>query len=225
MTRLARVVAPGLPHHVTQQGVRSLPIFADDDDRRLYLALLREHAQRFGLRFMAWCLMTNHVHLVVVPKHEHSLARGIGQAHRQYTLAKNRAEGAKGYLFEGRFSSCVLDEPHLLAAARYTEMNPVRAGITAKPEGYRWSSARYHLGLRKTDPLLTDMRVVDISGNWRRFLRDATDEDAETRLARHISTGRPLGSEAFTAKLERKLGRPLAPRKRGWPKGKRRKHK
>jgi len=157
MTRLARVVAPGHPHHVTQRGVRSLPVFADDDDRRLYLALLRE--------------------------------------------------------------------PHLLASARYTEMNPVRVGVVTKPEDYRWSGARYHLGLRKTDPLLVDMSVVDITGNWRHFLRAATDEDADRKPAKHISTGRALGSASFTAMLEKKLAGPIAPRKRGWPSGKQRKHK
>ena len=127
MPRIARVVAPGLPHHVTQRGVRSTDVFDDAADRELYLRLMREQAERAGLAFLAWCLMSNHVHFIVVPKRTDSLARGIGEAHRLYTRAKNFRAGVRGYLFQGRFGSCVLDEPHLMAAARYVDLNPVAA--------------------------------------------------------------------------------------------------
>ena len=129
MGRIARVVMPGYPHHVTQRGVRSIDVFDDDTDRELYLSLMRQHAEEAGLKFLAWCLMSNHVHLIVVPREAGSLATGIGNAHKAYTRAKNFSSGARGYLFQGRFGSCVLDEPHLMAAARYTELNPVAAGI------------------------------------------------------------------------------------------------
>src|SRR5512135_1340564 len=114
MTRLARAVVPGYPHHVTQRGVRSTVVFRDDFERGAYLDLLREQSARFGLKFLAWCQMSNHVHLVVVPREERSLALAVGEAHRRYTRMRNFAEGVRGYLFQGRFGSCVLDERHLL---------------------------------------------------------------------------------------------------------------
>lgn len=224
MPRISRVVIPGLPHHVTQRGVRSLPIFRDGSDRRLYLGLLGEQARRFGLRFLAWCLMTNHVHLIVVPRRAESLSRGIGEAHRLYTRARNFREGLRGYLFQGRFGSCVMDEAHLVRAARYAEMNPVRAGLVRKPESYRWSSAAYHLGLEAEDPLGTDRTVVELCGDWKAFLAGAVEEADEKELERRLSTGRPWGSEAFVRRLERRLGIRLTASKGGWPKGRTRKH-
>jgi len=198
--------------------VRSIPIFDHDGDRELYLSLMREHADRQGVRFQAWCLMTNHVHLVAVPEREDSLARGIGEAHRLYTRAKNFRDGVRGYLFQGRFGSCVMDEPHLVRAARYVELNPVAAGMVARPEDYAWSSARLHLGRRKTDPLNTDHQVVKIMGDWRAFLREGVSEE-DQGLERQVSTGRPWADAAFVEKLERRLGRYLDRRKGGWPKG------
>lgn len=198
--------------------MRSIPIFDHDEDRELYLSLLHEHADRQGVRFHAWCLMTNHVHLVAVPEREDSLARGIGEAHRLYTRAKNFRDGVRGYLFQGRFGSCVMDEQHLVRAARYVELNPVSAGIVTKPEDYAWSSARMHLGRRKTDPLNTDHHVVEIMGDWRAFLREGVSEE-DQGLEVHVSTGRPWAEAAFVERLERLLRRKLTRGRGGWPRG------
>jgi putative transposase len=225
MARMARLVVPGLPHHVTQRGVRSIDVFADDDDRRLYLELMREQGERFGVRFLAWCLMSNHVHLVCAPEGEQSLARGIGEAHKRYTRSKNFRAGARGYLFQGRFGSCVLDEKHLMAAARYVDLNPVAARICATPEAYEWSSARFHLDGRRRDPLVLD-QDRDLSGlvdDWTTFLQDGIDEIAARRLERHLGSGRPCGSDGFVEMLEKRTGRELRPRKRGWRTGRARK--
>ena len=119
MSRIARIVLPGYPHHITQRGVRSQLIFFTDKDRDEYLHLLDRQGRRFGVRFLAYCLMSNHVHLVVVPETEKSLARAIGEAHRLYTKHINAREGVKGYLFQGRFYSCPLDELHFFASIRY----------------------------------------------------------------------------------------------------------
>lgn len=113
MPRMPRLVVPGLPHHVTQRGVRSTDIFRDEADRFAYLDCLRLERDRWGVEFLAWCLMTNHVHLVVVPRREDSLARGIGEAHKRYTRGVNLRDGVRGHMFQGRFGSCVLDERHL----------------------------------------------------------------------------------------------------------------
>jgi putative transposase len=224
MPRLPRLVIPGLPHHVTQRGVRSLAIFIDDADRVAYLELMRDECARQGCSVLAWCLMTNHVHLVVVPEREKSLARAIGDAHRRYTRARNFREGVRGRLFQGRFFSCVLDEKHLMRSARYTELNPVAAGIADTPGAYAWSSAALHLGLRRDDPLvMPEDRKLPYLGepmlqNWRRFLRRGVEEIEAKRLEEHVSSGLPLGADDFVKRLEGDSGRQLFPRRGGWPK-------
>jgi putative transposase len=224
MARMARLVVPGLPHHVTQRGVRSMDVFDGDADFDLYIRLVREQADRFGVEFLAWCLMPNHVHLVCVPEREESLAHGIGEAHKRYTRAKNFREGVRGHLFQERFASCVLDEPHLLAAVRYVELNPVAAGIADTPEAYAWSSARFHLdGRVKRDELVRGRTLLGLVDGWAAFLGDGMDEMEARRMERHLSTGRPLGSEEFVTALEERTRRRLRPLKRGWRKGRGRK--
>jgi putative transposase len=200
-----------------------MPVFRDDRDRVEYLRLLHEEAQQFGLAFQAWCLMTNHVHLVVTPRRTESLARGIGEAHRLYTRMRNFQEQVRGYLFQGRFGSCILDEAHLIRAARYVEMNPVRAGLALRPEQYPWSSAAYHLDLVRSDPLQCDRKVVEISGDWKGFLAAAVEAEEARGLERCLSTGRPWAVESFVRRLEKRMNRPLNPRQGGWPKGRSRK--
>ena len=163
MARISRLVVPGYPHHVTQRGVRSIPIFSSDKDRSAYADIMAEQLHRFSVEVLAWCLMTNHTHLVAVPKDQAALARAIGEVHRRYTRMKNFADGVRGYLFQGRFGSCVLDETHLLAAARYVELNPVKAGMVRSAEDYPWSSARFHLGLVANDVLVKDKNLLGAS--------------------------------------------------------------
>jgi len=103
--RRPRSVFPGVAHHITQRGNNRQPVFFSSDDRRLYLDLLCHHGARSGARFLGYCLMTNHVHLVAVPEREDSLARALGRVHSEYTLALNRTEGRSGHLWQNRFSS------------------------------------------------------------------------------------------------------------------------
>ena len=198
MGRISRVVVPEYPHHVTQRGVRSMAVFQTDEDRRCYLQFLGEEAGRFGVEILAWCLMTNHVHFIAVPKKGDSLARAFGEAHRRYTRMKNFKEGVRGYLFQGRFSSCVLDERHLLAAASYVELNPVRAGIVKRAWAYPWSSASFHTGRSRVDPLVKDRKLRGLVSDWDEFLRDATHKEDET-IRKMSRTGRPGGDAAFVS--------------------------
>lgn len=207
MARIARVVLPGVPHHVTQRGVRSMPVFHSDEDRLIYLALLKAQAERFGLSVLSYCLMDNHVHLVVVPLTADSLARAIGEAHRRYTCRANATQGVKGYLFQGRFYSCPLDDRHLVAAAIYAERNPVRAGLVKRPWDYRWSSARFHIGAKDADPLVDDIDILGLAAEWRELL--ASDPDELAALRKHTRTGRPCGDEAFIRKAEKLTRRDL----------------
>ena len=165
MARISRIVVPGYPHHVTQRGVRSMEVFHRGEERRAYLRFLAEEAGRFGVDILCWCLMSNHVHVIAVPHQETALARAFGEAHRRYTRLKNFAEGVRGYLFQGRFNSCILDQDPLLSAARYVELNPVRVGMVKHAWGYPWSSARYHTGVSEIDPLVKDRTLLAIQGD------------------------------------------------------------
>lgn len=213
MARIARVVLPGIPHHVTQRGVRSMPVFLSDHDRTIYLQLLAEQGKRFGVTFLAWCLMTNHVHLIAVPNGTDSLARGIGEAHRRYTRMINLRENVTGHLFQERFFSCPLDEQHLFAAVVYILRNPVRAGLVREATAYRWSSTRWSLGLVKTDPLVDDLGPLSDIADWGDLLRsDPTQIDT---LREHTRSGRPCGDDDFVFSAERITGRKLKKRHPG----------
>ena len=194
-----------------------MDIFFSDADRHAYLKFLFEYARRFGVSFLAWCLMSNHVHLIAVPEAEMSLARGIGEAHRRYTCRCNLREGWRGYLFQGRFYSCPLDGQYLLAAVRYVLRNPVRAGMVDVPWNYPWSSARWMVGDAATDALATPSELLADITDWRDFLLDDSSQLAELR--QHTRTGRPLGSEAFVDQIEASVGRVVRPQKRGPKKG------
>jgi putative transposase len=215
MPRIARVVVPGYPHHVTQRGVRSMDIFWCDDDRLEYLHHIEEEGKRFGVRYEGWCLMTNHVHLIAVPEEPCSLALGIGEAHRRYTTSVNRRQGKKGYLFQGRFWSCVLDEPHLIACIRYIERNPVRADMASKAWNWRWSSAGFRVGRSSRDHLVETRNPYGIDLNWEELL---LEDPAEIGLIRERSrNGRPCGSGAFVLRMEKLTGRRLRPSPGGRP--------
>jgi putative transposase len=214
MARLARVVASGYPHHVTQRGNRRLPTFFSDEDYEAYLDLMEEWCRRFDVAIWAYCLMPNHIHLIAVPESKDGLARAIGEAHRRYTRRVNFREAWRGHLWQGRFASFPMDEPHLLLTARYIELNPVRAGIVQEPGAYAWSSAAAHLS-GKDESLLADSPLLDMVPDWKRFLSAGMDEEEVRLLRRHERTGRPLGSVHFLDQLEGMLGRVLRPRKAG----------
>jgi len=153
------------------------------------------------------------VHLIVVPESTESLARGIGEAHRRYTRYINFKKGWKGYLWQGRFASFPMDEDYLLAAVRYVELNPVRAGLVKKAENYRWSSARAHL-TGSDDGVVTVKPMLDRVNNWSDLLSsDDSVKFDEVRM--HERSGRPLGEECFIEKVSMLTGRDLAKKKPG----------
>jgi len=215
MARIARAVAPGIPHHVTQRGNRRQQAFFNDEDYQSYLSLMSEWCARFRVETWAYCLMPNHVHLIVVPETKDGLNLAIGEAHRRYTRRINFREDWRGHLWQGRFSSFIMEEQYLLACAQYVELNPVRAGLVKNPEDWRWSSASAHISgeddiLVKTKPLLQM-----VNKPWKRFLSvDAAEPEIEL-FRKHERTGRPLGENDFIEKLERLLDRTLKPQKPG----------
>ncbi len=215
MVRIARVSVLDVPHHVTQRGNRRQNVFFKEEDKIEYLKILKEQCRHFKLSIWAYCLMDNHIHLVVVPREKESLARGIGETNRLYSRMINFREGWKGYLWQGRFESCPLDEQYLYCAVRYVERNPVRAGLVEKAEQYLWSSARAHVNKYQRDEVLDHFYLLDEISDWRRYLDlSETVEDIE-KIRVHSRTGRPTGSVDFIKKLETLTDRVLTKQKPG----------
>jgi putative transposase len=214
MARLARVVVPGVPHHVTQRGNRRMPVFFSDTDYAVYIDLLKEGCERAKVGLWAYCLMPNHVHLILTPSDEGGLRGALGEAHRRYARRINQREGWTGFLFQGRFASVPMDDRHLLACARYVELNPVRARLVAEPQDWAWSSARAHLSGRSNG--VVDVRpLLERCTDWNDLLESGLSDEEHAAIRKGERTGRPLGSPEFVAQLERNLGRSLLKRKPG----------
>jgi putative transposase len=160
MARLARIVAPGIAHHVTARGNRREPIFFEDGDQDLYCDLLAEQMRKAGVEVWAYCLMPNHVHLILRPSDQGGLGRALGTTHRRWANFINARGRWRGHLFDGRFASVAMDESHLLAAVRYVTLNPVRVRLAARAEDWLWSSARAHLA-GEDDGLVSVRPVLD----------------------------------------------------------------
>ena len=221
MPRLARIVAPGLPHHVTQRGNRRQPTFFEGNDYLLYQSLLAEHARAAGVAVWAWCLMPNHVHLILVPETATGLADCLRETHRRYTAHINQREAWRGYLWQGRFASCAMDQAHLLAAARYVERNPVRAKLCAAPRDWPWSSARSHLEDR-ADGLTERRPLLDLVADWAAFLAADAGEAVYQQLRAAERTGRPVADADLVDRLEAALGRRIHRQKPGPKPGRKR---
>jgi putative transposase len=217
MPRRARVVFAGVPHHVTQRGNHRERVFFSDSDCVAYQRLLKEHADRYGVEVVAYCLMFNHVHIVAVPGTSDSLHRFLKSVNGHYAQRINRMREAKGHLWQGRFFSSPLDSDYLFNAVRYVELNPIRARIVARAEEYAWSSARAHCGIGK-DPVVAyrpDSVLLGAIGDWSGWLAGGIPSETIDSLRLNGSQNLPCGSIAFIAELEAAVGRNLRYRARG----------
>ena len=217
MPRIARAVAVGLPHHVTQRGNNRAAVFSSDQDREYYLRTLVRYCGEFKLDVWAYCLMTNHVHLLVVPELNYSLAQGIGRTNLVYTQYVNREYRHSGRVWQNRFFSCPVDRnEYLWAVCRYIERNPVRAKLVEHPWDYSWSSARHHV-LGTPDLVLGASQWLEPAerGQYREYLDYDEREADRVQIRTSTQTGRPLGSLAFIKELGLKLGRILHPQRAG----------
>jgi len=208
MARIARLVVPNHPHHVTQRGNRRQPVFFGDDDYLVYLALMQDACKRAETAVLAYCLMPNHVHLIMVPRHEDGLRGAIAEAHRRYTRRINFRQGWRGHLWQERFHSLVMDEKHLAAAVPYVELNPVRARLCDRAEQWRWSSARARIAGER-DPLVNADLLERLLPGY--GIESDPKEPTYEAIRLHTRTGRPLGSERFIDGLEAVTGRTLRP--------------
>ncbi|HYL72713.1 MAG TPA: transposase [Bryobacteraceae bacterium] len=217
MPRMPRFVAEGYPHHITQRGNRRQIVFEDREDRRVYLDLLKKYSAKHKLGIWAWCLMTNHIHLLAVPPSAIGLARALGCTHRDYSRYRNVRAGTTGCLWQARYYSCPVDAPGVWQVMSYIERNPVRGGLADIAEDYPWSSARAHVN-DASDKLIdiAHWREYYTPERWRETLRIGVEEEAlGERIRQATMTGRPFGSAAFTEQLEAAAQRRLSPRRRG----------
>ena len=216
MARLPRIVVPGVPHHVTQRGNRRQRVFMEDDDYSLYKDWLAQSCRTNGVEVWSYCLMPNHVHLILVPSDETGLSRAVGETHRKCSGYINARLRVTGHLFQGRFGCVAMDESHLMAAFRYVASNPVKANLAASAADWPWSSTKAHL-LRRDDGLVAVSPLLQRVENVAEFLNMPPDPEMEAALMQGQTIGRPLMGSRALADLERKLGRALRPGKRGRP--------
>jgi putative transposase len=214
MARLARLVVPGLPHHVTQRGDGRARTFFADADYALYRDLLAQACRAADVAVWAWVLMPNHVHLILNPADADGLRRALAPVHRRYAGHVHARERRTGHFWQGRFGAVAMDEAHLGAALAYGALNPVRARLVQRAQDWPWSSVHAHLSGRD-DGLTTPGPVAQRYPRFADLIASGPDEAAFARLRRAETIGRPLGDEAFLARLEAQTGRALQPAKRG----------
>ncbi len=219
MPRIARIVLPGLPHHITQRAISGQKSFLSEANYHKYISLLFDQSEKFALSIEGYCLMPNHVHLIATPARPDSLALAIGRTNLIYAQYFNRLNDRNGHLWQNRFYSCPMDEAHFCTAMRYVEMNPVGAGIVDKPWQFRWSSAAVHCGDTRGDPRLRLERWRESfdPDAWRALLSSALDDELASEIAHATMAGRPLGSDAFLSRIRTAFGNALRPRPVGRP--------
>jgi putative transposase len=225
MPRLARVVIPQFPHHVTQRGNARRDVFFNPQDRQVYLGLLRQYSKHYSVQILGYCLMTNHVHFVALPAYQESLGKMLREVHGRYGRYRNAIERGSGHLWQSRYYSCAFEWVRMATVMRYVELNPVRARLVRRPEDYAWSSAAIHLGGTDARGLveLEDWQRDWTPEVWARWLDDGTEQiEAQSEAARAIREatygGHPWGSEEFVRGLEARLERKLTLGKPGRPK-------
>ncbi len=214
MARLARLIVPGIPHHVTQRGNGRAQTFFSDEDYSLYRDLLATHCRAAAVEVWAWVLMPNHVHLILVPREADGVRRAMALIHRRYAGHIHARLRRTGHFWQGRFGAVAMDEVHLKAALRYVALNPVRARLVERPEEWRWTSLHAHLS-GKADGVTTVDPVLQRYPAFAELIATESDPKAFERLRQAESIGRPVGDDAFIEGLESLANRSLKPRKRG----------
>jgi putative transposase len=213
--RTARIIAPGHPHHVTQRGLKKAQVFFSDEDYREYLSILREETRRNGVSVWAYCLMPNHVHLVLTPSTDAGLGRAVGETARRYARASNGRRDHDGHVWHTRYYSVTMDEPHLVEAVRYVLLNPVRANLRKSAELWPWSSYAAHAA--GTGDVIDAAPIASRIGSVEDFVAVGMARDAADKIRAGTLNGRPLGDERFLRTIAAKLGRTVSAKPRGRP--------
>jgi putative transposase len=208
---MARVVVEGVPHHITQRGNNRQDIFLVDEDRRSYIQTLRHKCQQHGLALLGYCLMTNHVHLIGIPRQPTSLALALGQAHWRYAMRFHRRYGRSGHLWQNRFYSCPLGPRRLVTALAYVDLNPVRAGLVGEPLQYPWSSAAGHVTGRDSAALIDEWEwsELELQAEWQQRLESKIGDETAAELRQATHSGLPFSDPSCVTQLEQSHARRL----------------
>lgn len=226
MPRSARVIVPNVPHHVVQRGHNRLSIFAEPADFNYYLQTLREWKRTLGVKVYGYCLMTNHVHLILEPSDDaHVIGKLMRRLAGRQTRYVNRLEGRTGSLWEGRYkASPIQTERYLLACSRYVELNPVRARIVATPEQYAWSSFRHKVGTTgigwlDEDPCFRALgdRHPERARRYAAYVRRVVSAEEEKLIRQAVRRNQLTGDERFIDEIAERVGRRIELRGRGRP--------
>jgi putative transposase len=219
MPRIARAIAPGFPHHVVQRGNNREQVFFDREDRRRYLSLLKNYAEKWNSPVLAYCLMDNHVHLLTRPTSETSLYKMMQGLALCYTQHINRKYGRTGRLWESRYHSCIVEEErYLWAAVRYIEQNPIRARVAKRAEEYPYSSAKAHVTGKRNPVLGEEIFSPEEREDYVSLLNEVLFSGMTEGLRHHTRRGTPFGDEGFVGRIETELERSLVRKPRGRPK-------
>ena len=218
MPRIARIVGVGYPHHIVQRGNNRERVFLDPGDYERYLSFLSKYSEEKEASVLAYCLMPNHIHLLVRPSEAEALPKMMQGITLCYSKYFNGENGRTGRLWECRYHSTVVDgDSYLWTVSKYIENNPVRAGIVKRPEDYPYSSAKTHL-LGRKDPLLKEP-LFDKSEltEYRRFIQLEEDKKITEEIRKQTRLGKPFGDGGFLKALSENLGRSLSFRPKGRP--------
>jgi putative transposase len=226
MPRASRIIIANYPHHIIQRGHNRQQVFAAEEEYLYYLENLRIWKEFYECKVYSYCLMTNHVHLIVDPgKKEKHLSQLMKRVTGRQTRYVNKIRGRSGTLWEGRFKSSPISiDEYLLACSRYIEMNPVRAGLVKDPVDYRWSSYQGKIGLRKEEWLDKDPCYLGLAENekkrktrYRIWLRSSMPEKELNHIRQSLQRGQLTGSSRFIDEIEGKIKKRVEFRGRGRP--------
>jgi len=226
MPRSSRIVIAGYPHHIIQRGHNRQTVFASDQDYLYYLENLKTWKEAYGCKVYAYCLMTNHVHLIINPGNDvrnmaYLMKRVAGRQTRYVNMLKKRT----GSLWEGRYkSSPISTDEYLLMCCRYVELNPMRAGIVADPSEYRWSSYGVKIGTRSEDWLDADPYYLGLSDDheeraerYKSWVNNSIPEGEWKLIRQSLQRGQLTGSTRFVDEIEHKINRRVEYRGQGRP--------
>ncbi len=219
MARKYRIIVPERPHHVIQRGNRRQQVFFFSHDKKTYLSLLKEQTEKYNVKVFAYCLMDNHVHLILMPYDKGSLSKAVAETNRRFSCMINNRYQWRGYLWQGRFLSSVIDEIYFLRVLHYVENNPVRAKIVKNAWQYPWSSAMAHITKEK-NPILCDFPESEIIKDWKSFLTQPIPENILHDIRQRNQRSLPIAEKPFIEKLAKEYNidpNALSPRPSGRP--------
>ncbi|MCP4252149.1 MAG: transposase, partial [Candidatus Scalindua sp.] len=215
MPRKARVLVPNCPHHIVQRGHNRTAVFLADEDYQYYLENLREWKEELGIKLYAWCLMTNHIHIIAEPGQDAmTLSLLMKRVNGRQSAYVNKLEGRSGSLWEGRYkASPIQRDSYLLCCYRYIELNPVRAGMVANVEAYPWSS--YKERVFDKGPIMLDRDPV-YSGladtaqerryRYRAFIEEGISMTEKSFIDESVNRNQLTGNNRFVDEIEQRIG-------------------